>query len=466
MRQRSAPADTQGLYNILGVSKDDDTKTIKRAFRKLAKKNHPDRGGNSAVFQEISKAWEILGDEEKRAMYDKHGEEGVKQQGQRGGHRQKRGPDAKATIRLTLEQLYKGHQRKLRVQRTVIDKDSKMTCRRCHGRGVVIQQVQMMGMIQRMQSQCDHCGGQGHSFRSSKKSETLDVHVPKGAKDGYKQKFSEKADEIPDGVAGDVIVLVDQQPHKTFQRKGDDLYITRTISLSDALCGFSTEVKTLDGRTLIVKSKPGDVLEPTTYEPFADDAEISWDEFSNTDVDGLEDLAKGQLADVDKIKSVLAPGGQLHGKGISAFVIRRGHVIFKKCTRDQAVAAQVSRDGSTLYIVGDPKAGSLGRMLKAVPGEGMPRGANPFENGNLFISFEVEFPAAGALNATAQAALLACVPKKCAPTTSEDDGGVEVVQLVDVDAHKSYENNKPVESDEEDEEGRGGGGQAQECCVM
>jgi len=97
----------------------------------------------------------------------------------------------------------------------------------------------------------------------------------------------------------------------------------------------------------------------------------------------------------------------------------------------------------------------------------MPRGANPFENGNLFISFEIEFPEAGALDEAARAALLKCVPKKCKALSKENDKGVEVVSLTDVDPVASFENNKPAESDEEDEEGgRGGGGQAQECCVM
>jgi len=464
---RGKPADTQGLYDILGVKKDDDTKTIKKAFRKLAIKNHPDKGGDPEVFQKISEAWEILGNEKKRNLYDKRGKEGVQQATEQGGLREKFGPNTETTIKVTLEQLYKGNARKLRVRRTVIDKDSKVNCRRCGGRGVVIQRVQMMGMIQQMQSHCDHCGGQGHSFRSSQKSETLDVQIPKGAKNGFKQKFSEMANEIPDGTAGDIIVMVAEQPHGTFQRKGDDLFITRTISLSDALCGFSTEVKTLDGRTLIIKSRPGDVLRPTTFDPFAEAPEGTWEEFADTDVEGLQDLAKGQLADVDKIKSVLAAGGQLHGKGVGAFVIRRGNVIFKKCDRTEAVAAQVPRNGSTLYVVGDPSQGGSGRAMKAVAGEGMPRGANPFENGNLFISFEIEFPEAGALDEAARAALLKCVPKKCKALSKENDKGVEVVSLTDVDPVASFENNKPAESDEEDEEGgRGGGGQAQECCVM
>merc|ERR1711871_1027647 len=144
---------------------------------------------------------------------------------------------------------------------------------------------------------------------------------------------------IPDGIAGDIIVEVKEEPHDRFQRKGDDLYIKRKISLSDALCGFTTQVETLDGRTLIAKSEPGDVLRPTTYDPFAEESGPTWDELADTDTMGLDDFAKGEISDVDKIKTVLQPGGQLHGKGIGAFVIRGGQVVFKKCTREQALAA-------------------------------------------------------------------------------------------------------------------------------
>merc|ERR1719235_2504395 len=132
-------------------------------------------------------------------------------------------------------------------------------------------------MIQQVQKACDECGGQGVMFRQQKVQEQLDVHIPKGAPDGHKIHFSEKADEIPDGEAGDVVFVLQEQPHAEFKRKGDDLFIERTISLSEALCGFAMELTHLDGRKLLIKSKPGEVIKPVSYDPFREDESAMWE---------------------------------------------------------------------------------------------------------------------------------------------------------------------------------------------
>ena len=131
---------------------------------------------------------------------------------------------------MTLEQIYKGSARTLRLTRKVIDKEKGVeTCGECGGRGAKIQTIRMGPMIQQVQKVCDACGGNGTIYRQQKVQETLEVHIPKGAPDGHKINFSEKADEIPDGEAGDVIFVCQEQPHAEFKRKGDDLYIERTI---------------------------------------------------------------------------------------------------------------------------------------------------------------------------------------------------------------------------------------------
>ena len=155
-RRGGAPADTTKLYDTLGVQKDDDEATIKKAYRKLAVKMHPDKGGDPAEFQAIQHAWEILGDEKKRRIYDKHGEEGVEEEsegrGRRGGGGGvKKGPNTNASIKATLEQIYAGNQRSMRITRKVIDKSSQKTCRQCNGQGAVIQTIRMGPMIQQMQ---------------------------------------------------------------------------------------------------------------------------------------------------------------------------------------------------------------------------------------------------------------------------------------------------------------------------
>jgi len=419
-------------------------------------KLHPDRGGDPAKFQEIQAASEILCDPKKRAYYDKHGEEGA---AEHRGERRKKGPGSKSKITATLEQLYTGNQRKLQVGRKVIDKDSMSTCARCHGQGATVKVIRMGPMVQQVQATCDACGGQGSSFRSKSQTEVLEVHVPKGAPNGHKIVFNEKANEIPDGDAGDVVLTISEMPHPVFKRKGDDLYLTRAISLSDALCGFSMEVTHLDGRKLVVKTSAGDVIRPISYDPFGESAEpeASWETLENTDCPGVEDAAEGRTDDPDTCKKVVSKG-QLKDKGIGAFVIRGGKTTFKQCTRSEALAGKRTARGATMYVLGDPESSAGGRMMKAVVGEGMPRLSNPFEKGNLFVVFNIEFPTAP-LAPAAQAALLAAIPKKhSVSAAAEGDASVEVATLSEVDPYASYHDHLPPPADaDSDDEGQGGG---------
>merc|ERR1719225_2305449 len=126
-------------------------------------------------------------------------------------------------------------------------------------------------MIQQMQSQCSACNGEGKSFKTQQDREVLEVHITKGSPDGHKIPFREMADEHPDADTGDVIFTVKQKEHPEFKRKGADLFIERKISLVEALCGFELDVKHLDGRTLLVKSAPGEIVKPLLrgFDPLA-----------------------------------------------------------------------------------------------------------------------------------------------------------------------------------------------------
>jgi len=345
MGRRREPADTQKLYDVLGVKKSDDTATIKKAYKKLAMKKHPDRGGDPAEFQEIQEAAEILTDEKKRAAYDRGGVEAASESR---GERRKKGPASKSKITCTLQEIYMGKQRRMQITRKVIDKSSVSTCRQCGGQGQVIQMMRMGPMVQQMQTTCDACRGQGSSFKQQTKSEILEVHVPKGAPNGHKLVYNEKANEIPDGDAGDVIITVVETPHEVFKRKGDDLYLSRKISLSDALCGFEMEVKHLDGRVLIVKSKPGDVIKPVAYDPFDEGAPAAeWECFEGKDCPGIEGSAEGRTDDPDRCKEIVTKG-QLKDKGIGCFVLRGGRAVFKQCSREEALSSAVRISGSTM----------------------------------------------------------------------------------------------------------------------
>jgi DnaJ family protein A protein 2 len=186
------PAETTKLYEVLGVNKGDDGPTIKKAYRKLAVKKHPDKGGDPAEFQEIQQAYSVLSDEKKRKIYDSHGLEGLEQMEQRGGgrgERVKKGKSTEAKISVTLEQLYNGQTKNLRITRKTIDKASMKTCRTCDGQGVTIQMVQMGPFRQRAQAHCEACGGQGRSFSEQSEASALEVHIPKGALNGHKVRL-------------------------------------------------------------------------------------------------------------------------------------------------------------------------------------------------------------------------------------------------------------------------------------
>ena len=473
--------DTQKLYDVLGVAKNESPDAIKKAYRKLAVKNHPDKGGDPEKFKEIQKAFDVLGDEKKREIYDQYGEEGLEGGGGgmggggdifdvlsgRGGRRRsqgvKKGENMVHPLKVTLEQIYKGSARTLRLTRKVIDKDKGVeTCSDCGGRGAKIQTIRMGPMIQQVQKVCDTCGGNGTIYRQQKVQETLEVHIPKGAPDGHKLTFSEKADEIPDGEAGDVIFVCQEQPHAEFKRKGDDLFIERTISLSEALCGFSMELTHLDGRKLLIKSGPGEVIAPCTYNPFSEEEVSEWTPHMDCDVPSLENAAVAETEDINVCKKACEKG-QLKGKGIGCFVMKNGKTVFKQCTYAEAMAAKQPAKGSKLYIIGDPQELAAGRLMKACEGEGLPRLKSPFEFGNLFIIMKIEFPTA--LDpAAAKALMKALPPPKHVPTVSEDSEDVEVCVLKAIDPVSSYQEHLDAMPEEEEDDGPGGDGQRVQCA--
>ena len=478
-----ANVDTQKLYDVLGVQKSDPPDAIKKAYRKLAVKNHPDKGGDPEKFKEIQKAFDILGNEQKRETYDRYGEEGLeggdgggggpqdifdvlsgRGRGRQQQQRTKKGENMVHPLKVTLDQIYKGSARTLRLTRKIIDQQKGVEqCASCGGRGAKIQTIRMGPMIQQVQKVCDECGGTGVNYRQQKVQETLEVHIPKGAPDAHKINFSEKADEIPDGEAGDVVFVLQEQPHADFKRKGDDLYIERTISLSEALCGFAMELTHLDGRKLLIKSGPGEVIRPVAYNPFGEEETSAWTLHEDCDVPSLENAAVAETEDLNVCKKACEKG-QLKGKGIGCFVQKNGKTVFKQCSFSEAMAAKKPAKGSKLYVIGDPASEAGLRMMKACEGEGLPRLKSPFEHGNLFIIIKIEFPET--IDTTAAKSLLKVLPPpKHVPTVSEDSDEVEVCVLKNIDPVQSFAEHIAMQpEDDDDEEGGGPGGQRVQCA--
>jgi len=274
------PADTEKLYEVLGVDKNADEKEIKKAYRKLAIKHHPDKGGDEHFFKEINAAYEILSDPKKRELYDKYGLEGVEQDGApnaaggedlfsmffgggrgRGRSGPRKGPSIQHPIKVSLEDLYNGKTVKLAINRKVIVGDSK-ECSSCNGQGVVMEVRQIgPGMLTQMQRTCSACQGQGNTAKTKNERKVVEVHIEKGAHHNQKITFRGMADEMPGRETGDVHFIIQEKEHDMFKRKGADLLLMKDITLNQALCGFSYRFKHLDGRDVIIKTKPGQVIQ-------------------------------------------------------------------------------------------------------------------------------------------------------------------------------------------------------------
>lgn len=281
-RRPSGPVDNEEYYKILGVKKDASDAEIKKAYKRGALKHHPDKGGDPEKFKEFSQAADVLMDEEKRALYDQYGKEGLEEGGGGGGGaedilsqmfgggrggRGPRGPqkgeDIVHNIKVSLEDLYNGKTVRLAISREKPESaDAVKSCAECQGRGVKVQLRQIgPGMVQQMQSACASCRGTGKTYKVVKDRKVLEVHIEKGMKSGHKLKFSGEADEVPGTLPGDVVIVVQQKEHDRFKRKGADLVESIDLTLTEALCGFTKVITHLDGRTLQIKVAPGEVTQ-------------------------------------------------------------------------------------------------------------------------------------------------------------------------------------------------------------
>eukprot|EP00768_Dysnectes_brevis_P007429 gnl/Dysnectes_brevis/626_a693_3655.p1 GENE.gnl/Dysnectes_brevis/626_a693_3655~~gnl/Dysnectes_brevis/626_a693_3655.p1 ORF type:complete len:372 (-),score=118.05 gnl/Dysnectes_brevis/626_a693_3655:53-1168(-) len=303
--------DSKDFYKLLGVTKQSNQREIKKAYHKQSMKHHPDRSDDpdaALIFADISRAYEVLSDPEKKKIYDQHGHEGLEQSengggqahpfgsffqqfgfgGQQQGNQEQqkpKGAQAKIALPLTLEELYKGVTKHLTARKTIMcphcggsradtPSDHK-ECRACKGTGQVTETRQLgPGMVQRIQRPCGQCNGQGvtitkkcrrcHGQGSILGDRDVVVMVLPGASNGDELRFEREADEGADIVAGDLLFHITTMPHALFKRSGDDLSTTLTLTLADALGGFKRDIPHLSGDTVRVSrstvSQPGDVL--------------------------------------------------------------------------------------------------------------------------------------------------------------------------------------------------------------
>lgn len=304
------------FYDVLGVAPDADESKLKTAYRKSALKHHPDKNAHdpsaAEKFKEISHAYEVLSDPQKRQLYDQYGEEGLEQGGMGGGGMaaedlfaqffgggggglggmfgggmRDTGPKKARTIhhvhKVSLEDIYRGKVSKLALQKSVIctkcdgrggKEGAVKTCAGCNGQGMKTMMRQMGPMIQRFQTVCPDCNGEGESIREKDKCKAcggkktvierkvLHVHVDRGVQNGTKIDFRGEGDQMPGVQPGDVQFEIEQKPHPRFQRKGDDLFYHAEIDLLTALAGGAIYIEHLDERWLTVEILPGEVISP------------------------------------------------------------------------------------------------------------------------------------------------------------------------------------------------------------
>lgn len=301
-------------YEILGVSKTANAEEIKKAYRKVAMQFHPDRNpGDKAAeekFKEAAEAYEVLSDTDKKAQYDRYGHAGVSGQGRgfggggmnmedifsqfgdifgedlfgsffgggqrggRGGQRSRgiRGNNLRVKLKLNYEEIAKGVTKNIKVKKHVPcntcdgsgakDKGSMQTCGTCGGSGQVRRvQNTFLGQMQTVAT-CSHCHGEGTTITAKCGNckgegrvfgeETVSIDIPAGVQEGMQLNVTGKGNAGERGGSpGDLIILIEEEPHKELHREGLNVAYELHLSFPDAVFGTQAEVPTIDGKAKI-----------------------------------------------------------------------------------------------------------------------------------------------------------------------------------------------------------------------
>lgn len=288
-------------YETLGVGRQASASDIKKAYRKLALKHHPDKNPDDSSaeekFKEAAEAYEVLQDDQKRAKYDRFGHEGLKGGsggsggfggmdmddifsqfgdifgggfgggggGGGGGGRRRRmkGSNLRIKVKMTLEEIATGVEKKVKVLKQVQAEGAEYSdCQTCGGSGQVRRvQNTILGQMQTA-STCPQCQGSGQSVRKRpqgsdewgmvRKESVVTIQIPSGVEDGMQLNVRGEGNGAPmGGVAGDLLVVIEALPHEHLQRNGKNIHFDLYISFTDAALGASAEVPIVDGKAKI-----------------------------------------------------------------------------------------------------------------------------------------------------------------------------------------------------------------------
>lgn len=283
-------------YDVLGVEKSADEREIKRAFRNLAKKYHPDVSEDPNAedkFKEIQEAYAVLSDQEKRSQYDQFGHEGMNFQGFNGfqgggfggfedifssffggGTRQRdpnaprRGNDLSKRMTITFEEAAFGVKKKININvqeecnvchgSGAHSKSDISTCTHCNGSGVVYRQQQTIFGVTRTQTACPHCNGTGKEIKRKCSNchgdghvinnKTVEVNIPAGINNNQQIRLAGKGEGgVNGGPAGDLYIVISVKQHDLFERINDDIVLEMPISFSQAALGADIQIPTIHG---------------------------------------------------------------------------------------------------------------------------------------------------------------------------------------------------------------------------
>lgn len=269
-------------YEVLGVSKNASADEIKKAYRKLAKEHHPDKGGDETLFKEISEAYEVLSDNDKKAKYDRFGHaddnRGSYDDMHSGFHdmfgqffrqrqqqqRERVGENMTLTVKLTLEEIFEGVKKKYSYTRNVSCSSCSghggtepQECPTCNGSGQISQVSRTPFGFMEQITDCHVCSGTGTTFKDEckkcngsgllKQQEVVEVDVPSGVHEGMAFVMTGKGQGIRSGREGDLIIRITEHPHETFTRVGSDLKQKLKLQYHQLVLGDKVEITTIEG---------------------------------------------------------------------------------------------------------------------------------------------------------------------------------------------------------------------------
>lgn len=296
-------SDKRDFYEVLGVSKSASDAEIKKAYRKLALKYHPDKNPDDAEaeskFKEAAEAYEVLSNAEKRQRYDQYGHAGLGGAGgfgggmnmddifsqfgdifgnafgggggfggPRGGSRVIKGSNLRVKMKLTLQEIAEGVTKKIKVNKLVnAEGVTYKDCQTCNGTGRITRVQQTFLGAMQTQTTCNTCRGAGKMIDKrpngadeqglKREEDVVEIDIPAGVEEGIQLSVTGKGNAGPfDGIPGDLIVVIEEIEHEELRRDGQHLHYEAYINFVDAVLGASIEIPTVTGKAKI-KVEPG-----------------------------------------------------------------------------------------------------------------------------------------------------------------------------------------------------------------